>query len=126
MGEPELERLRELSRAATPGPWIRRWASLDVHHMSGDDALQAQADIDFAVAACAYVRDRLAAPSAELVGVTCDYPIGKFGTPCERWTGHDGGHFALSRPVATHKHRWNAAGVCRCGRARSGSETREP
>jgi hypothetical protein len=51
-----LRELRTLSDAATPGPWIRRWASLDVHHMGGDDALQAQADIDFAVAATAYVR----------------------------------------------------------------------
>jgi hypothetical protein len=51
-----LDALWRLSEAATPGPWIRRWASLDVHHMTGDDALQAQADIDFAVAACSYVR----------------------------------------------------------------------
>lgn len=55
----QVEGLRAKSDAATPGPWIRRWASLNVHHMGGDDALQAQADIDFAVAATAFVRDLL-------------------------------------------------------------------
>jgi len=59
-----LRELAKLSAAATPGPWIRRWASLDVHHMTGDDALQVQADIDFAVHACAYVRGLLAAPDS--------------------------------------------------------------
>ena len=62
----QLENLYRLSDAATPGPWIRRWQSLDVHHMGGDNALRSQADVDFAIAACEYVRQVLQERDATL------------------------------------------------------------
>lgn len=61
LGDEGQDALRALSDAATPGPWIRKWQSLIVHHMGGDGALQSQEDIDFAVAAVNYVRAALAA-----------------------------------------------------------------
>ena len=45
-----LDRLDTLATKATPRPWIRKWASGTVHWPGGDDALQSQADIDYAVA----------------------------------------------------------------------------
>ena len=47
----EIERLRGLLAEGTPGPWIRPWASLNVHWMGGDDVLKSQINIDCAVAA---------------------------------------------------------------------------
>lgn len=54
-----IEQLRELSDAATPGPWLRKWESYDVRWIGGFDALRSMQDIDFAVAAVAYVREQL-------------------------------------------------------------------
>lgn len=60
------ERLAELTRlsdAATPGPWVRAYASYDVHHMGigggGPGALRSMEDIDFAVACVSFVREML-------------------------------------------------------------------
>jgi hypothetical protein len=51
MTPPELDELERLLAAATPGPWIRRWESKQVHWIAGDDALTSQQDIDLACAA---------------------------------------------------------------------------
>ena len=50
MTDDRWDKLDALAAAATPGPWIRKWASLDVHAMSGDGVLLHQENIDFAVA----------------------------------------------------------------------------
>ena len=60
VAEEQLGELAAKSYSATPGPWLREWASFEVRALTGG-ALQTQADIDFAVAACAFVRDILEA-----------------------------------------------------------------
>ena len=71
----DLDKLDVLAAAATPGPWIRKWASLDVKAVTEDSVLndhgdltdrgvQVQRNIDFAVALVneyATIRDLVAA-----------------------------------------------------------------
>jgi hypothetical protein len=58
-----LAELADLSDRATPGPWIRKWESFDVHHMgvggNGPYALRSMNDLDFAVACVRFVREML-------------------------------------------------------------------
>ena len=64
----DLAALAKLASEATPGPWIRPWASLEVHWMGGDDVLKSQVNLDLIVAAVnalpALVRVALAARAA--------------------------------------------------------------
>lgn len=57
--DERIANLKALSDAATPGPWIRKWASTEVHYMGGNNALTSMEDLDFAIYACAFVRDML-------------------------------------------------------------------